>query len=156
GLAAQSYHTARSFFPPGSTSKPAPGTTGGHWNLARWSSLTYLMQYMEQDNLRALLDTSQPLYSDDTFAVSPQNQQGVAMVIPEFLCPSDHGQVVSKNFGPSNYTACAGTGAGNGNTADAIRGPGSPIETDGIFFVNSMISTAHITDGTSKTALFSE
>jgi prepilin-type processing-associated H-X9-DG protein len=70
----------------------------------------------------------------------------VALVVPLFLCPSDHGQAVSQRFGPTNYAACSGSGT-NG---------GSPLESDGVFFVNSETRLNQIVDGSSHTALFSE
>jgi prepilin-type processing-associated H-X9-DG protein len=62
------------------------------------------------------------------------------------LCPSDVGRAVSDEFGPTNYAVCAGSG---------VRG-GTPRNTDGMFFVNSDMTVAKITDGLSKTALASE
>ncbi len=54
--------------------------------------------------------------------------------------------MISPKFGPTNYAACAGTGAGGG----------TPLDTDGVFYVNSRTRIAQISDGTSHTALMSE
>ena len=80
-----------------------------------------------------------PLYPNLNNTVTSQNVNGVAIVVPTFLCPSDLGQNVSPVFAPSNYQACAGSGV-NG---------GSPIGSDGIFFVNSATRMPQIGDGAS-------
>ena len=92
------------------------------------------------------LDLSVPLYTSTSYSVAPQNARGAALVVPLFLCPSDVERNVSPAFAPTNYAACAGTGS-NG---------GSPINADGVFFVNSHIRIAQILDGTTHTALMSE
>jgi prepilin-type processing-associated H-X9-DG protein len=86
-----------------------------------------------------------PLYGAN-LQVTPENQRAVALVLPEFLCPSDVGAVRASGFGPTNYAACAGTG----------REGGSPFNADGLFFVNSRIRAGQVSDGLSKTAAFAE
>jgi hypothetical protein len=49
-------------------------------------------------------------------------------------------------MGPTNYVACAGSGAGGG----------TPFDTDGLFYVNSATNYARITDGSSNTVAMSE
>ncbi len=49
-------------------------------------------------------------------------------------------------MGPTNYTACAGSGALGG----------TPFETDGVFYVNSATTYGQITDGSSHTVALSE
>ena len=93
-----------------------------------------------------MLDFNVPLYKGVSAEVPAVNAEGVKLMISVFLCPSDHGQRVNQAFGPTNYAACAGSGA-NG---------GSPINADGVFFVNSRTRMNKITDGTSHTAMFSE
>ncbi len=100
---------------------------------------------MEQSAVRNMLDMTVPLYNSG-FQVLPQNKAGVALVLPDFLCPSDAGARVSTVFGPTNYAACAGSGAGGG----------TPFDADGLFFINSQIRISQITNGLSKTAAFSE
>jgi prepilin-type processing-associated H-X9-DG protein len=86
-----------------------------------------------------------PLYGAN-FQVFPQNRATAALLIPDFICPSDNGLPVSTGFGPTNYAACAGSGAAGG----------TPFDTDGIFFINSQIRPNQITNGLSKTAAMSE
>ncbi len=145
GLAAQNFHAATGGFPSGWDSRANPSSSTSPWTFARWGALAHLAPYMEQTNAVNLLNTNIPLYNA-SLAVSPQNVNGVATVIPDFLCPSDHGQVVLTGFGPTNYAACMGS---------SVNG-GSPITTDGVFAINSHTNLKLITDGSSKTALFSE
>jgi prepilin-type N-terminal cleavage/methylation domain-containing protein len=145
GIAVYNYESARQTLPPGSESQEYPDDPANAWTFYRWSTLAHLTPFLEESVAYNALDLSVPLYGID-FQVTPQNARGVALTVPTFLCPSDHGQPVSTQFGPTNYAACAGSGE-NG---------GSPIRTDGTFFVNSQVRMAQITDGTSKTVILAE
>ena len=146
GLALLNYESARHRFPPGADSKPDPtNPLGTPYNFFRWSVLAHLTPYLEQSAAYKSLDLSVPLYGANQQVVD-QNKAGVALVLPEFLCPSDRGTRVIPNFGPSNYTACTGSGAGGG----------TPFDTDGIFYINSHTRIRDITDGMSKTVAMSE
>jgi prepilin-type N-terminal cleavage/methylation domain-containing protein/prepilin-type processing-associated H-X9-DG protein len=151
GLAMHNYHDSEKGFPSGYLVKSWPGEGGtvpaGHY---RWSSLAQLTPYLEQANVYRMLDLTYPLFggpnSSPPYSVFPPNRPGVSLVVPLFLCPSDGMRQVDPAFGPSNYMACAGSGAGGG---DATAG-------DGLFFVNSRIRFTDIIDGTSNTAAMSE
>ena len=102
---------------------------------------------MENQSVRDLLDISLPLYMPGAgYPIADKNKAGVAQVLPEFLCASDRGQPVKSEWGPTNYVACAGSGAGGG----------TPFETDGVFYVNSATTFAKLSDGSSHTAAMSE
>jgi prepilin-type processing-associated H-X9-DG protein len=147
GTATQNFHSAWESFPVGSEAKPWPGAPASFkWTFYRWSSLAHLTPYLEEANAHGALMLSVPLYDSTTLNVTPINAAGVKLNVPLFLCPSDHGRPVSSQFAPTNYAACAGSGLGGG----------TPLNTDGIFFVNSHTKIAHIVDGTSHTALFAE
>jgi prepilin-type N-terminal cleavage/methylation domain-containing protein len=149
GIAAHHYHGARGSLPSGFDSKPDPNDLANAWTFYRWSALAHLAPYLEEKNAASLLNLDTPLYtpnSEGVFVANPVNASGIAQMISLFLCPSDHGQVVSPGFAPTNYAVCGGSGL-NG---------GTPLNTDGPFFINSHIKFAQITDGTSKTALMSE
>ena len=145
GVAAQHYYSVHQSFPVGAAWGALPGQPQDYWAWAKWSSLVYLSQYMEQTNAYNLLDLSYPLYMRNT-NVSTPNLQGIATVVPLFLCPSDAGQVVSPGWGPTNYAACSGSGMSNG----------TPYNTDGIFYNGSATRLSQVTDGASHTALFAE
>jgi prepilin-type N-terminal cleavage/methylation domain-containing protein/prepilin-type processing-associated H-X9-DG protein len=146
GIAALNFHNARGAFPVGADSKEYPAVPTNSWTFYRWSSLAHLTPFLEESNAHDALDLTLPLYLNSSFDVTPQNARGVAIVVPVFLCPSDLGQIVSPQFGPTNYAACAGSGV-NG---------GSPLDADGVFYVNSRTRLSKISDGTSHTALMSE
>jgi prepilin-type processing-associated H-X9-DG protein len=147
GLSLHNYLSARKHLPPGSEAKIYDPQPGWPPNLYRWSALAHLTPYMEASTAYRSLDLTVPLYrSDKLGAVFDHNLQGVGLILPEFLCPSDRRERVSSIFGPTNYAACTGTGAGGG----------TPFETDGLFHVNSRMRMGDITDGVSKTIAFSE
>ncbi len=144
-IALNNYESARRSFPAGSVSRrydPQPTTPHSFY---RWSVLAQLTPFLEQTAAYNALDTSVPLYGRN-FQIFAQNERGVAMMVPEFLCPSDRGERVHPSFGPTNYAACAGTG---------VEG-GSPFEADGVFYMNSNTRPRHVKDGLSKTVALSE
>ncbi len=145
GIGAHHFHDAQGAFPVGAEAREFPGHPTHPWTFYRWSSLAHLTPYLEERNLRDALHLELPLYGLN-FEVTPENAATVAVVVPIFLCPSDHGQPVANGFGPTNYAACAGTGGGGG----------TPVDTDGVFYVNSHTRLAHIADGASHTVLFAE
>lgn len=145
GIAALHHESVRGFFPSGTQSKQNPSQPTAPWNFYRWSALAQLAPFLENSVIYDALNLSVPLY-DTGFQPHPDNRSIVSLLVPEFLCPSDEYRRVSEEFGPTNYVVNTGSG-GNG---------GSPIDTDGIFFVNSETTAAKITDGLSKTAMMSE
>lgn len=145
GIAVVNHVSALGHFPSGSEAKAHPGAPLAPWTFYRWSALAKLTPYMEQSAAHDTLRLDLPLWGSN-LQVTPENADAVRLVVGDFLCPSDIGRAVSDGFGPTNYAACTGSGAGGG----------SPRNTDGIFSVNSASRPAEITDGLSKTALFSE
>jgi prepilin-type N-terminal cleavage/methylation domain-containing protein/prepilin-type processing-associated H-X9-DG protein len=147
GVAVQIYASAEKHFPPGSVAKTYPGQPSHPQTFYRWSSLAHLLPYMENQSVRDLLDLSLPLYMPGAgYPVADRNKSGVAQVLAEFLCSSDRGQPVKTQWGPTNYVACAGSGAGGG----------TPFETDGVFYVNSATTFAQLSDGSSHTVAMCE
>lgn len=144
-LATLNYESAKNHLPPGSVSKEYAADPSHEWTFYRWSALASATPYLENTAIYNSLDLSLPLYGK-SFVIPPENTQAVRTVVAEFLCPADEFRVLNPNFAPTNYAACGGTG---------ING-GTPRDTDGAFFVNSHTKLGQITDGTSKTALFSE
>ncbi len=145
GIAMLNYESALKVFPPGSVAKANPHDPTTPWTFYRWSALATLSPYLENTAAYNLLDLTKPLYNT-SLAVTPENIPGVQVMVPTFLCPSDSARRLHPNFGPTNYSFCAGTGVGGG----------TPIDTDGTFFVNSRIRIRDVVDGTSHTAAISE
>jgi type II secretory pathway pseudopilin PulG len=146
GLAMHGYHDVYYSFPSGYNNRVSPRTPNVPGFLFRWSEQAQITPFIEQGNLYTSLDLTIPLYSDTAGDVFPINKPGVAHQVPLFLCPSDMARQADPAFGPTNYVGCLGSG-GNG---------GSRTVADGVFYNNSKVRIADITDGTSNTALMSE
>jgi prepilin-type N-terminal cleavage/methylation domain-containing protein/prepilin-type processing-associated H-X9-DG protein len=145
GTALHNFEGAKQHFPAGAESHPYPAAPSTPHCFYRWSALAHLMPYLEQSAALRQLDLSQPLYGAN-LQVTPANRQGVAQSIGLFLCPADRQKAVAEGFGPTNYAACTGSGAGGG----------TPFDCDGIFYINSNTKSAKITDGLSHTVAMSE
>ena len=152
GLAMLQHVEARGAFPAGALSRESPNAPSTPWTFYRWSALAAVSPYLENQAAIDALDLDQPLYQSN-FAVTADNQEGVRRLVPDFLCPSDQEQRVSEQFGPTNFAVCAGTGDAD---PEQIFDNGSPIDTDGLFAVNSATRPGQILGGMSKTALASE
>ena len=150
GLAMHNYHSAHGHFPPGYTSGPvslpagaaAEADTGPGWG---WG--TYLLPYLEQDNLHRTIDLKQGIEA-------PVNAAARVQVLAVFRCPSDSpvpsGEVfdvegdntpVVARVAFSNYAAMFGRGEASE----------TPAAGDGVFYRNSRIRVESISDGTSQT-----
>jgi prepilin-type N-terminal cleavage/methylation domain-containing protein/prepilin-type processing-associated H-X9-DG protein len=145
GIALHRHAEAKKCFPSGAESHAYAKVPSTPYSFYRWSALVRLMPYLEETTAYSALDLKQPLYGAD-LKVTPANRPGVAQIVPLFLCPSDRQKAVASGFGPTNYATCTGSG---------IRG-GTPFKADGIFFINSEMSTSQITDGLSHTVAMSE
>lgn len=145
GVAAQHHHEAQGRFPPGCVAKEYADVPATPWTFYRWSALAMLSPYLENTAAYNALDLSVPLYNAN-LAVTPVNREGIKIFAGVFLCPSDEGVRVLPDFGPTNYSVCAGTGVGGG----------TPTDTDGVFSTNSQTTIGDISDGTAHTALTSE
>lgn len=147
GLALANHESARRRYPVGAEAREWAENPNFPHQFFRWSILAHLAPFYEEASLLADLDLTVPLYTGlGPEAVAPQNREVVGRLVPLFLCASDRGQPVSETFGPTNYAACTGSGAGGG----------TPFETDGLFCINSRTRVKDISDGLSKTIAFSE
>ena len=155
-LAAHQHHDARGKFPTGV--HPVDNLPDGrHPNGTTWE--VELLPYFEQRNLYTKWD-----YSDHRNNVAGGTGATTAQVIPILLCPSDAlaDPVFHLNYmpGPSGakYSWAYGfygiTSYG-GNAGQRSFGPPPPT-LDGIFFQDSRIRLADVTDGASNTFLFGE
>ena len=145
GIALHNHHAAMQRFPVGSVAKEFEAQPSTPWTFYRWSALAMLSPYLESTAAYNVLDLTKPLYNS-SFGVTAENIEGAKTIVPTFLCPSDSFRRLHENFGPTNYALCTGTGVDGG----------TPIETDGIFFVNSRTRLADVLDGTSNTIAASE
>ncbi len=168
GLALHAYHDSVGQFPPAYTwvdqNAPAPGATRrgpllydrpGTNNFYEiqwpgWGWATYLLPYVEQENLYKQLDLTAP-----TVGVQATTARTTKLAI--YTCPSDPQTgiyLVIRNKGSTNieaatnsYVGCFGAG---GNIAV------SPGDGNGLFVRNGALQIRDITDGTSQTLAIGE
>jgi prepilin-type N-terminal cleavage/methylation domain-containing protein/prepilin-type processing-associated H-X9-DG protein len=149
GLALHNFESVNGCFPSSHWRKVwdvDPTNPQGHF---RWSALAQLTPYLDQTPVYNALDMTVPLYGGGTVQPAsipfPQNRGPLRLVVKSFLCPSDPFHFVKPDQAPSNYVACVGSNA----DGDAAVG-------DGVFYQNSNVRRAEVTDGSTHTAAFSE
>jgi type II secretory pathway pseudopilin PulG len=108
-----------------------PGDDENHYSAA-----ARLLPFLEQDNLYKLIDFTKP--SGD-----PANAPVRGVLIKTFLNPRDPGMIVVPGSGSTNYLYNAGS-------AHDLK------DNNGLFYFDSKIKLADITDGTSNTLLAGE
>jgi prepilin-type N-terminal cleavage/methylation domain-containing protein/prepilin-type processing-associated H-X9-DG protein len=176
GLAAHNYHGTFGSFPPGVNIPYIVTGLGGNLNSPKpdvagqsFSFFEALLPYIEQNNLANQLTFVGPTsgtrapygaytgYNSQytNCLVTPTTPHPIgSTVVKTFLCPSDtapnqtsyttHGSTYL--FGANTYVACAGT----------LSWYLSSMTQDGIYYENSNVTIAGITDGTSNTIAFGE
>lgn len=154
-LAAHNYHGANEQFPTGARVPLIVGDcpTGGT------TLFVALLPYFEQENLYEKWD-----YDDNRNNVSGGKNATQAQAIKILLCPSDAlpepVELLSNALSPSwswGYYGMASYG-GNAGRRSVHTGfaPYPRMTRDGIFYIESNVRIADITDGTSHTLLFGE
>lgn len=154
-LAAHNHHDARGRFPAGAHPPAMLGSvpTGGT-NL--WVEL---LPYIEEDNLHKKWDPN-----DNRNNVGGMNATS-AQVIKVLVCPSDllpPGRVSQLTIAAVPWTdGFYGLSSYGGNAGRRSYHPGDPpdflrLTRDGIFWIESCVRLAEITDGSSSTLLFGE
>jgi prepilin-type N-terminal cleavage/methylation domain-containing protein/prepilin-type processing-associated H-X9-DG protein len=146
GLALHGYHDATKGLPPGymATGSYVDGATD---TAPGWGWASFILPYLEQTAVYRQLNVNQSI---------PASAAAQA-VLSTYLCPSDvapatafpvpdgFGNTVCR-AGPTSYAACCG------NDESDTRAPTG----NGVFYRNSHIRIADITDGTSNTILVGE
>ena len=155
GLALHNYHDALSVFPPGyiAASKFIDGETD---TSPGWSWASMILPQLDQAPLYAAINVWLPIQA-------PANTTATRTLVLGFLCPSDQlpsggtfpvtdglGNTVA-TVAPSSYGACTGNDA-----ADVALGLNNDGLGNGLFFRDSGIRIAAITDGTSQTVMLEE
>jgi prepilin-type N-terminal cleavage/methylation domain-containing protein/prepilin-type processing-associated H-X9-DG protein len=109
-----------------------------------------LLPYIEQDNLQKQLNLTQREFANCNGPTSTG-----AQVIKILICPSDPiGNPVSTfvSGGTTFYFGMNSYGANAGTRSWFV----SSMSTDGVFYINSRVTIAGISDGTSNTLMFGE
>lgn len=127
GLALQNYHASIGRFP------FAIGGTGN-----RYSAISQLLPYCEQNNLYQQIDFSRVLNA-------PENDAARRAELSLFRCPSDFDNTQPTAGGAVNYCP---------NKGSSLRW--QDPQADGVLYLQSAVRFSDITDGTSNTAAFSE
>lgn len=139
GLALHNYADAHKMFPPGhldSYAIKAGTTTLTARHQISW--LTYLLPYVDQQNVYGLIDFNQlgGLTANSNPAFIPAGKTDIAV----FICPSDPVGRFIADWAPANYFAS------QGNLCDC-----RDANCSGLFGHNSFTRLAWITDGLSQT-----
>ena len=164
GLALHNYHTSLQVFPPGYVDLNGnPNSTPENDQGPGWGWATFLLPYMDQQNIYDQINFNQAVGMGSNAQIS---QQGLTM----FQCPTDGLQdpfavydstltAPITTIAHSNYVACSGweecfSGAGGnpqpGPGADGLAGLFGPAGV-GMFWRNSSVNAARVKDGLSNT-----
>jgi prepilin-type N-terminal cleavage/methylation domain-containing protein/prepilin-type processing-associated H-X9-DG protein len=160
GLAVHNYESQYLVFPIGTIVASWAGDPTLPTGNYRWGALAFLSPFLEQTSVFNAVNFEFPVFGPSTTTppgqVYPANRTVVNVMVSIFLCPSDLGQRlttddgflggVGRQFAPTNYQFCSGSGAGGGDTTIA----------DGVFRINVVTRHPDITDGLSHTAFASE
>lgn len=140
GLALNNYAEALGTFPPGRLVNPV--SAQGHC----FSAYAHLLPYIDQG----------PLYNLVNFNANPDANPGpnaavTSLNVPMLQCPSDDtALILQAGFGTHNYPLNTGT------TYPVSKNNPGGVAITGIFFENSRVRFADITDGASNTVCISE
>jgi len=148
GLALLNYHDALGAFPMGYAAR-GRFISGATDTAPGWGWGTMILSQIEQGPLFNAVNFGLPVESS-------QNTTVIRTMIATYLCPSDltngpfqvsdaSGNVLA-TAAPSSYAACVG-----GNETDTATGINNDGLGTGVFYRNSRIRVADITDGTSLT-----
>ncbi len=140
GLALHNYHDAHRQFPPSSRINPIPAS---NTTYAGWSIHASLLPQLEQQNLRNLVDLSQP-YSSQPLVTQTR--------VPTYICPSEVNDQERPDGSLTHYPLCYGVNLGTW----FVWNPNNRQGGNGLVYPFSKTGMRSITDGTSNTLAFSE
>jgi prepilin-type N-terminal cleavage/methylation domain-containing protein len=154
GLGLHNYESRNGEFPPGFGSYVMPddhsSPQGPGWG---WSA--YILEDLEQDNLRRQIDISKSI-------MNPAHASVRTTSLSVFLCPSDPGPktIPIYEFNGGTFNGNVLTQAGRTNYVAVYGMPEVAVEppepADGVFYRNSRTRIADITDGMSHTFFIGE
>jgi prepilin-type N-terminal cleavage/methylation domain-containing protein len=174
GLASQEYHDSFGSFPAGwycdnvNDANCIPTLAQSYM----WNGLSGLLLKLELGNIYNSVNFS--LYTNDA---SGSNSTGIRMTMNVWVCPSNRRAIstastnttTTAKLGPSDYRGNMASGYVAGITPQYAAGTTDPTNTtdsnglpvlgifdNGVTYMNSLVSIADVTDGTSNTAIMGE
>lgn len=149
-LAHHNYESSLKRFPPG-------------WDTRGWTWGTFLLPYVEQENLYSTLDTGDFFFGNWDAPGGP-NTAAAGTHQEIFRCPTSPIKKIYHDYNgiperaPTEYRANGGRLASADNTSQIIAGTKSleMVDLDGVFFGCSKIGFNDIKDGTSTTIMIAE
>lgn len=137
GLALHNFHGVYNVFPPGRFVNPVDGQG------RCFSAYARLLPYLEANTLFVQIDFN---YNPE----DPVNASVLNQTIPYFQCPSDQHERLQGNSAVHNYPLSTGT------TYPVSSRNSNSTPVTGVFFENSKVGFAQITDGSAQTVCISE
>ena len=160
GVALQNYHSVFNKLP--SMTERANSCVSPH---------VHLTPYIEQTNLRYMIDLNVDLYKYRAGSTRSVQLNDVYVApaktpFPGTRCPSDSGPEtitddINDVYATNNYVYCVGSGTGNTFRMNSALSTGAESEraggrSDGAFYFASNLGFESFTDGTSNTTIMSE
>jgi len=153
GLALSGYAEVNGYYPPGySDPRPAPQFGPG------WGWEVFLLPHLEQENLFTALLVNTQMFGNgaNPAPATPLTQT----IVKTFICPSDPGPLTNSyynNHGKSNYRGMGGSQATTASTSVGVIWVGGIFSPgDGVFWRNSRVRPADVSDGLSQTIAIAE
>lgn len=141
GLALHNYESTFTCLPPSMSIIPTVTTNSS------WSVHGRIMPYMDQANMYNAINLQ------ETWSSATNGPLVNGYRVPVYICPSDaKGGTPRSASGVALYCQNYGFNFGTWFVYDPVTGRGG----DGLFYPNSSVRLAHITDGTSNTLMVSE
>jgi prepilin-type N-terminal cleavage/methylation domain-containing protein len=164
GIAIANYESSFKLYPFGKGLVYSPAAVPGAAGYARWSVLSQLLMFIEQGNLFNSINFNLPPETPGMAGAVPfmpayqnpnrENMTAALTQVATFLCPSDAPPIATWPGG-NNYLANQQTWACD--LSENFPSTTAPTEVPrGIFYYNSSVRVAGVTDGLSNTAYFSE
>jgi prepilin-type N-terminal cleavage/methylation domain-containing protein len=168
GVALHNYHDGQRCFPPGYIDGNTNPTSTPDNDLGPgWGWASFLLPYLEEGNVHSQINFGQGVGIGSNITVSQ-------LPLTVYQCPTDPLQdafgvydsslsTVIATVAHGNYVGCNGWeecfwnsgGAGNGSGADGLTG-GLGRAGNGLFYRNSRLRAANVTDGLSGTIFVGE
>lgn len=153
GLSLHMYHDIRRRLPPGWEASPGPEDPNG------WGWAAAILPHLEQRNIESVIQANLPIDH-------PSNQQARELVVPTYICRTDinsstfviHGGADDEHahqdqIGTPLFTVAKSNYVGVFGRSEIEEVPSAG---EGVFFHNSRLTFASVSDGLSNTLLIGE